>query len=81
MNQNDYMREFGMQDSPELKADLILRQEQLEAQRIDDLLMAEVNYRDRIYMAGVIQLPFVTRDCDYTLNARLGVIPFCFTES
>ena len=81
MTQDDYAKIFGWTDSPEQRADLVVRQEQLEAQRKDDLLMAEVNYRDRIYIAGVIQMPFVTRDCHYEANAAAGIYPICFTRN
>jgi hypothetical protein len=81
MNEQDYLKMFGITDSPELRMELQQKEEALQVQLRDDLLMAKVNYKDRVYVAGVIQMPFVTRNCNYNLNVSMGVVPYCFTRN
>ena len=81
MNHNDYAEIFGWTNSPEQRADLVVRQQQLEAQRKDEHLMAEINYIDRAYVAGLVQIPFVTRDCNYAANVAANIFPIAFTRN
>jgi len=81
MNHNDYMKEFGIENSLEHRVKLIERQEQIEAMYREDLLVAKVSRQDRLWMAGIPQMRFVTRDLNYTLNVTLDITPICFTEN